>query len=74
MDLNELVVLSPTFASVFSLTQSGIITARMSSWIVIPRSCDSEIRILKFSSRNESMNFAILTSAERESELLEQFI
>ena len=43
----------------FCLTQSGMITARISSWIEIPRSSASLNKSLKLSSRRESMNFAI---------------
>src|SRR5712691_8699219 len=46
------------FAEGLSLTQSGIITARINSCTVIPRSSASVVRSLKFSSRRDNMNFA----------------
>ena len=50
-----------TFSGVVCLTQSGMITALMSSCIVMPRSWASVMRSWKFSSRRESMNFAMGT-------------
>ena len=46
------------FADGLSFTQSGIITARINSCTVIPRSSASVVRSLKFSSRRDNMNFA----------------
>ena len=53
-------------ATVFSLTQSGMITALINSCIDIPRSSASVCRSSKLSSRRDSMNFANLTPKEWE--------
>ena len=67
----DLYALSPLFplskaglATVFSLTQSGMITALINSCIDIPRSSASVCRSSKLSSRRDSMNFANLTPKE----------
>src|SRR5690242_13341282 len=53
------------FADGLSFTQSGMITARISSWTVIPRSSASVVRSLKFSSRRDNMNFAKESPSQR---------
>ena len=50
---------------VFSLTQSGMITALINSCIDMPRSSASVCRSSKLSSRSDSMNFAKWTPKER---------
>src|SRR6266699_981183 len=54
------------FVTLFSLTQSGMITALINSWIDMPRSSASVCRSSKLSSRSDSMNFANWTPKERE--------
>src|SRR2546425_4108319 len=68
---DDLYALSPLFplsnaglAAVFTLTQSGMITALINSCIDIPRSSASVCRSSKLSSRRDSMNFANLTPKE----------
>ena len=70
---DDLYVLSPLFplskaglATVFSLTQSGMITALINSCIDMPRSSASVCKSSKLSSRRDSMNFANLTPKEWE--------
>src|SRR3989442_10577445 len=69
--VDDLYVLSPLFplskadlAAVFSLTQSGMITALINSCIDMPRSSASVCRSSKLSSRRDSMNFAKWTPKE----------
>src|SRR2546425_1157606 len=68
----DLYALSPLFplskaglATEFSLTQSGMITALIDSWIDMPRSSASVCRSSKLSSRSDSMNFAKWTPKAR---------
>src|SRR5207245_9305184 len=67
----DLYALSPLFpllkaglATVFSLTQSGMIMALINSCIDMPRSSASVCRSSKLSSRRDSMNFAKWTPKE----------
>jgi len=65
---DDLYALSPLFplsnaglVDVFTFTQSGIITALISSCMDMPRSSASVCKSSKLSSRKDSMNFAKLT-------------
>jgi len=66
-DLRPLFPLSKVgLVTLFSLTQSGMITALINSCIDMPRSSASVCRSSKLSSRSDSMNFANWTPKERE--------
>ena len=66
-DLRPLFPLSKVgLVTLFSLTQSGMITALINSCIEMPRSSASVCRSSKLSSRSDSMNFANWTPKERE--------